>query len=562
MSNQTEQGPLTPTWEEDELGLCARYNGVAPWWEVQQGSTVRPIVHGFEPGDFPLPRRPLVLPEVRLFPLHSWNRTALRVRETDALLGIPHLGQRFPRPDPHRIPLDVLMGDSCVLRVHNKRWISERVCLVREALGLSLAQLILPFESQGCPQVVVSVTSSWLSVVLAVDLSYLARIASSPAHHSPADYCAIIDALDQPGYLSRFEGTPLRLSRSWRWYPAIKRSYTFHAFISPPARGSVRTSLVSGTGCGDYTCWYWAVDTCQFLPTLPLRLHSATPVPDILYALDGDIMGIDSTPGPSRQTAPSISWSQVPWVDIPSDVPIIITPLELGPITLDHTFRRSQPGDPFITFDGNAALLFDRWEEARSRCVLAATSIPQPPDLLLSSIHELEWAMVRVSISIGSVTRFVPLVSLLRDWSFQQIVAPYSIRARGGFTISVTAPGLALLIIFRMTNSITPAVPGVERVCVSPTRRIFHPTSLSTRGFLSWVTRGMQVISSSPVCYQSQQGTVLRLIIHPALGNHNDLEILSYDPMDPRCRPYASFPVPVHQVTDISLVEYVAISGC
>ena len=414
MSNQTEQGPLTPTWEEDELGLCARYNGVAPWWEVQQGSTIRPIVHGFAPGDFPLPRRPLVLPEVRLFPLHSWNRTALRVRETDALLGIPHLGVRFPRPDPHRIPLDALMEDSCVFRVHNKRWISESVRPVREVLGLFLAQLILPFESQGFPQVVVSVTSSWLSIVLAVDLAYLEQIASSPAHHSPADYCAIIDALDQSDFLRHFEGSPLRLSRSWRWYPNTKRSYTFHAFVRPSGRGSVRTSLVSGVGCGDYTCWFWAVDTCPFLPTLPSVLHSATPVPDILYALDGDIMGIDSTPGPSRQTSPSPSWSQVPWVDIPSEVPIITTPLELAPTTLDHTFRRFQPGDPTITFDGNVALLFDRWDEARRRCVLVATAIPQPPDLLLSSIHELEWVMVRVSISIGSITRFVPLVSSAR----------------------------------------------------------------------------------------------------------------------------------------------------
>ena len=414
MSNQTEQGPLTPTWEEDELGLCARYNGVAPWWEVQQGSTIRPIVHGFAPGDFPLPRRPLVLPEVRLFPLHSWNRTALRVRETDALLGIPHLGVRFPRPDPHRIPLDALMEDSCVFRVHNKRWISESVRPVREVLGLFLAQLILPFESQGFPQVVVSVTSSWLSIVLAVDLAYLEQIASSPAHHSPADYCAIIDALDQSDFLRHFEGSPLRLSRSWRWYPNTKRSYTFHAFVRPSGRGSVRTSLVSGVGCGDYTCWFWAVDTCPFLPTLPSVLHSATPVPDILYALDGDIMGIDSTPGPSRQTSPSPSWSQVPWVDIPSEVPIITTPLELAPTTLDHTFRRFQPGDPTIIFDGNVALLFDRWDEARRRCVLVATAIPQPPDLLLSSIHELEWVMVRVSISIGSITRFVPLVSSAR----------------------------------------------------------------------------------------------------------------------------------------------------
>lgn len=518
--------------------------GSAPEWEIGQGTRIRAFSDTTPPPPSLYHSRRLKSNGGTYQALHSWSRTPLYLHNQDRILQTNILGTITPS----HLPSPPGMDERCLIRVHNRHWLSERTMAFGEALSLSLQQLITPFEVGSGPQTIVSITCSWATVLLAVDLAYVERIPSMSSFPTPFEYAALLDDVSDPNFLNRqiIAQPNVRTQRPITWVPNYKRTITLNVSIRSRSgdSGHDHPFLSVSTGCGDYGCWPWYLDAPRDIIPMPRRLI----LPDSSVDIRRDPLVVGTSQVARYQTVltPLPLRHRHDWT-------IDLTPHGImggamscpNPPAIGNYHHRSW-GDPKISFTANTAPLLVLWEAMQS-VTYPQHMIDQPPHLRISSIRELEWAHVRISNMSGSIDKFVPLVVVLRHWTFVDLVKPFRVVANAYYMITVTAPGLVLVWAVRLPRTYSSLANDASPLIVPLDyyRRRLSGTSLHIRGFLTWATHKMTYPHSSPLLLQRQQHTVVRLVMYPQ-GTGDLIILRPWDRAIHELTTYELLPIPVH----------------
>ena len=564
----------SPTRQRDRRGTFVVYEqDQRREWEVPVGTKCRPLGDRREPNG---QCRRIIEGRTSYHALYGWDSSPKKVREIDVLLQTDRLGC-YPRTNQHPVgePYPSLDTEACLVRINNRDWLAEKPLELRSALNMSLKDLIEPFETDYGPQLVISVTCSWLTIVVAVDLHLTEdnkRYEGWFPHHNEVLRATYL----QPGFLRSFEGKYFSHSRLLSWVPNWKRTYTFNVCIAVGDEGGrdiQPLTFLAGVGCGEYAGWPWHLDTpeerCFRIRRHLLKAPGTLPALDILAPLDQTILGPESLR--TKQTRFSTSWNDVTMQTImaPDQVPafrqtVPYIPEVLATLAPGEAYPPYRPllaDDHYLDFEGNVSYMWDVWKEAIDLYVLTLPAIPQPPKLRLGGSFELNWALVRISDSYASVDRLAPLVTVLRHESLLDIMEPFGMQKNAKLLVTITAPGIIILLQFRCRETPT---RGPEMLShVDPFRRLVEVVHLATPGFLTWAFGGLLVKTSSSVRYHRQEGAVIRLLVYPSQYN-GMYELGTYDPtFSPYQRAVEEESVPARSVAEDTIIlnEYVGISG-
>ena len=392
-------------------------------------------------------------------------------------------------------------------------------------------------------QVIISISTIWLTVLIALDGTGASRtVFQDPTTpHTPPD--ELESQVGIPGFLNRLQGSPTLGYYRRSWIPTTHRALSLMLTITSDASVIMQTSFTGREH------WRWYLG-----PTLPVSFpHRRLSWPDLEYAeLRRKVRLWPSSwrhplPWPSRvhyisvMNTPLISanhfiyntpqppeWALTGQIDVTT--PTGMSPHRLLPFSL-----------PFNMTALDKNFLWGLRRDALTVRNLAP--VDQLAYVTVTDTTELEWAWIRVGNDAYSVDSLSPFFYPLRCVSFFQLVSPFLTLPGGRYKILICGPGSATLITVLLPPTLAspdatrgnqrdpPLHRTVSRAGLN--RRIFDISLLRLPGFLHWVTEGMHMLMEDTITFSPRDGVVHLLSIHP-YGLDGRMEITCWDSQDPR----------------------------
>ena len=219
--------------------------------------------------------------------LWCWDSADDRLEHQRTALGLDSLG---------RVPLEratdsLDLTTIALLRVHNRGFVSTRLCTMRSILqDMSLHDLMEPFLLKDEHQVIISISTARTTILLVVDGSG----ASSSLQQDPNSPYSLPDAIERvaspAGFLWSLQGIPLRSHHKRSWQPSSYKTVSLAVHITPEPQVHV------GTDLSRVALWRWYLG-----PTDLPRPLSSIAIPNGLYCAWGPT------------TRPNLSSYHGPW---------------------------------------------------------------------------------------------------------------------------------------------------------------------------------------------------------------------------------------------------------
>lgn len=487
--------------------------------------------------------------------LSRWDSSQAKLDRHRQTLNLDALGQSFLG----RAGISDHMCSNALVRVHNLAYLAERVVPLHMVIhNMSLQQLMEPFLLVDEHQVVISVSTTWLTILLAVDGTGTTSTSiqdESDPYHLPGEMGAL---LVLPGLLSRLQGCPTETTQRRTWRPIRYRTYSFTLHFTSSA------STILSVSKARMSTWQWFLDTPILPGTFPRASDSITSSPwgACITPRSTGAQGYRVHPSPLR---PELPVSTATSTEGASHLYDVTLPREWDQLTHDYT-PPTHPLSEGLSLSTSVLymdmtnttpnLLYDMRTAAIQ--LAGVTKVVQPAYLTISSTYELEWALLRVSNDGGYVDRLVPTYKILRHMSLTSLLLPYAVRPGGRYRVMIVGVHMIILLnIFLSPAATTATTMTAARehvLLVDSSRRILDLTVLELPGFLDWLTRGLILTHYDPVEYTPTHGTLIQLSIRPydLMGL---MEIVTWDPYNRRCQHMVDISFPVDEINTLAICD-------
>ena len=383
--------------------------------------------------------------------LGSWDHSRANLDYQQSVLGVQALGMnlsanmRLGQLSPVDVPFDWL--SNALLRVHNTGYVAARILPVGEIIyNMTLHNLMEPFLLVDEHQVIISISTIWLTVLIALD----GTGASRTSFQDPTTLHTLPDELESqvgiPGFLNRLQGSPTLGYYRRSWIPTTHRTISLTLTITSDASVIMHTSF---TGRAH---WRWYLG-----PTLPVSFpRRRISWPDREYAELRRTMRL--WPSPWRYPLPwpsrihYISVMDTPLIsanhfiyDIPQPPEWTLTgQMDVTPPAGMGLHRLLPFSLPFSMTALDKNFLWGLRRDALTARNLAP--VEQLAYVTVTDATELEWAWVRVGNDAYSVDSLSLFFYPLRCVTFAQLVSPFLTLPGGRYKILIVGPGSATLI--------------------------------------------------------------------------------------------------------------------